>query len=80
MSKSGIMKPIPMPATGEPNLRKTSGFEVSAFSRRTIIRSRSPATSDLSFGTITPIPTPELALWAMFFGVVVSVVFALYPA
>ncbi len=38
------------------------------------------ATSDLSFGTITPILTPELALWAMFFGVVVSVVFALYPA
>ncbi|MCK5265900.1 MAG: FtsX-like permease family protein, partial [Candidatus Thorarchaeota archaeon] len=37
-------------------------------------------TSDLSFGTITPILTPELALWAMFFGVVVSVVFALYPA
>ncbi len=37
-------------------------------------------TSDLSFGTITPVLTPELALWAMFFGVVVSVVFALYPA
>ena len=37
-------------------------------------------TSDLSFGTITPILTPELALWAMFFGVIVSVVFALYPA
>ena len=37
-------------------------------------------TSDLSFGTITPILTPELALWAMFFGIVVSVVFALYPA
>jgi len=37
-------------------------------------------TSDLSFGAITPILTPELALWAMFFGVVVSVVFALYPA
>ncbi len=36
--------------------------------------------SDLSFGTITPILTPELALWALFFGVVVSVVFALYPA
>ena len=37
-------------------------------------------TSDLSFGAITPILTPELALWAMFFGVVVSMVFALYPA
>ncbi|MCK4568371.1 MAG: FtsX-like permease family protein, partial [Candidatus Thorarchaeota archaeon] len=36
--------------------------------------------TDLNIGTITPILTPELVFWAMFFGVVVSVVFALYPA
>ena len=30
--------------------------------------------------TITPIVTPELAFMAMFFGILVSVVFALYPA
>ena len=32
------------------------------------------------FGSITPVLTPELMFWAMFYGVVVSVVFGLYPA
>ena len=32
------------------------------------------------FGAITPIVTPELMLTAMFYGVLVSVVFGLYPA
>ncbi|MGD9381032.1 MAG: ABC transporter permease [Candidatus Thorarchaeota archaeon] len=32
------------------------------------------------FGTITPVITPELMIMAMFYGVLVSVVFGLYPA
>ncbi|TFG30299.1 ABC transporter permease [Candidatus Thorarchaeota archaeon] len=36
-------------------------------------------TSNL-FSSITPVLTPELLFWAMFYGVVVSVVFGLYPA
>lgn len=31
-------------------------------------------------GAITPVVTPELIFWAMFFGIVVSVFFGLYPA
>jgi ABC-type antimicrobial peptide transport system permease subunit len=30
--------------------------------------------------TITPVITPELMFWAIFYGVVVSVIFGLYPA
>jgi putative ABC transport system permease protein len=39
-------------------------------------------TSNLSgmFGTITPVLTPELIFWAMFFSIAISVVFGLYPA
>jgi len=32
------------------------------------------------FTTITPVLTPELMFWAIFYGVVVSVIFGLYPA
>jgi putative ABC transport system permease protein len=32
------------------------------------------------FSSITPIITPELIFWAMFYGVLVSVIFGLYPA
>ncbi len=38
------------------------------------------ATTGTLSTTITPIVTPELAFMAMFFGILVSVVFALYPA
>ncbi|MGD9397963.1 MAG: ABC transporter permease [Candidatus Thorarchaeota archaeon] len=32
------------------------------------------------FSSITPVVTPELMFWAIFYGVVVSVIFGLYPA
>ena len=40
---------------------------------------RSTDTGSL-FSSITPVITTELIFWAMFFGIVVSVVFGLYPA
>jgi putative ABC transport system permease protein len=39
-----------------------------------------PGSVGSMFGTITPVVTPELMLMAMFYGVLVSVVFGLYPA
>jgi putative ABC transport system permease protein len=32
------------------------------------------------FSAITPVLTPELMFWAIFYGVVVSVIFGFYPA
>jgi len=39
-----------------------------------------PAALGSMFTTITPVLTPELMFWAIFYGVVVSVIFGLYPA
>jgi putative ABC transport system permease protein len=74
VNKSGIMKPPPNPTTGVPNLKYRSGFGGGG------MISPIGNSAGSSFSSITPVLTPELILMALAFGMVVSVVFGLYPA